>query len=637
MSTLLLAQDTNHTLGSCGKMTAAVMGHEKIVLSKLVNNNNVKGRIAQFSKNEEGWRPPQTFAVGFWANREKSGSTLTLYEDIVSSDSDDDDEYTSKPLSRQPLYQSQQNFSSKVSAFDTRLSYKQIGSAYKVQNTTRAHAKLPEGKSMNKMQYCQEWLKPQHVPPIIGNVGTGNYNRLQSTSKWDARSKLSQSSHPRPNSAPHKTQLHSQKSNELVNLRRSATPNAEQLSDCIYENTRPTSQMSNSSTCSNSQSTTRRASRPTSVGSISSRPPTPTNESWGPPSSPTNVPKSPGRHRKSLQSATSNPTSASLILPSKHSVVRPLTAPVSSQSGGYLRLSAKGDTTRSAARDARKSETWMEMSASTTQLYPVQRSSSADSIQLERPNGQSATYKTEVQINMTSSSRVGMPPVPAPRKVKRAKSNVACSRPQSLYVSPSPVEQDTSRNRQPSGSREYKQKCTSFTGEDEVTTMSNQVESEVTDVNLFNVNEAAIIESKRIVSSSPFISETESRNVRNRQGSSQQEFHKKSYPPEIIPRNLCSSERSNLSRLDVGSCENNIDTDSSNVSSIYDNIHYNNNGEQDVFYKTSVDCDYENIPKSLLVPSKDTTSSWDNLSVTPIEFQTQCAQVCMSAANTVRC
>ena len=124
-TTVLLAQtsqETNSSLGSCGKMTAAFMGHEKIVLNKLVNNNNVKGRIAQFSKNEDGWRPPQTFAVGFWANREKSGSTLTLYEDIVSSDSDDDEDI-GRPLSRLPLYQSQQNFSSKVASFFLKLVY----------------------------------------------------------------------------------------------------------------------------------------------------------------------------------------------------------------------------------------------------------------------------------------------------------------------------------------------------------------------------------------------------------------------------------------------------------------------------------------------------------------------------------
>lgn len=656
MSTSVLL--THHTTSqgsgrdstSCGKMTAAVMGQEKIVLGKLVNNNNVKGRVAQFSKNEDGWRPPQTFAVGFWANREKSGSTLTLYEDIVSSDSEDEE--TSRQSNKIPLYQIQQNFS-RTAAHDMQTSYKQLGSSLNMHPSSRHRStKPPEVKQVNKMQYCQDWLAPQHVQPIIGNVGSGKYNRLQSTSKWDARHKVSQQSAVfnsvgKTTSMVYNSQNVAHKSIEVVNLRKTsghqikpAQQSIGQSIESIYENTRPVSQQSNSSSDSSSQRP-KRSSRPSSVGSVGSRPLTPGNEAQGPSSSPNPVShSSTSSSRKQAQHTRSTPISTNSLLSNQHSIVSPFATAAASSNGSYSRLQSKSTVrgTKS-SKPTRDNSKVLENWSTSSSPYPVQRSNSADSVHMDRSSDVGAKYKTEVLISVNPShGRDGdMPPIPAPRRVKRTKSSTSC-RPQSLQTVA--IDEEAARLRRPSGHHEFKQKFTCFTGDDDViAATANQTESEVTDVNLFNVNEAAIIESKRIVSSSPFIRDnTESRNLRNHQCSQdslQDELRKKQNPPDIIPRNLASSDRSRLSKLDVSravSVNSVVESEEiSNCSPIYDNlINFNNNNREFKVPETG-------SGKSALAPFPSSTrqslsgsgvkSSWDKLSLTPIEFHAQCAQV----------
>lgn len=655
----------------CGsKMTAAVMGREKVVLGNLVNNNNVKGRIAQFSKNGDGWKPPQTFAVGFWANREKSGSTLTLYEDIVSSESEDED--GGKQVSnRLPIYQSQPNFSTRTSAFDYRGSYRPATDRGFANNKTvsnRTHNKPPENKSVNKMQYCQEWLKPQHVQPIIGNVGSKGYSRFQTTSKWDARSKISQpASTTRASSAIgvynsiHQQQGHS--SLDQINLRKntaSCPPANLHSPESLYENVRPLSQQSNSSTESSSHSQTGgRSSRPTSLGS---RPVTPSNELRGPLVSSRNIPASPSSNCKNVMRASlSNPmpTSTNIVLSSKHSVVSPFSTAVPEKTGTYSHLPSKPTAGQSrlsskpTTREPMYPECRVERSTSTVQLYPVQRSSSADSIQFDRSSDKSTSYTSEVQISVQPGIHKrnnGTPPIPAPRRVKRTKSSASSTRPQSLSLL-SPADDEMSRFRRPSGPHEYKQKFTSFTGEDEpdCAMTSAQCDTEITDVSLFNVNEAAILDSKNKVSFSPFKdnNNTQSRNMRNFKfhqsslsSASQPETHSKAYPPEIIPRNAASSEHNKINKSDINSSS--VSADSvmesrarDNGSPIYDNLIQYSHCTDDLSAVNNKHSINSPAPLSLSPPiltqhqTSDNKSSWDSIgSLTPIEFQTQCAQVC---------
>ena len=525
--------ENSAAIESFEKMTAAVIGREKMVLGNLVNNNNVKSRITQFSKSQTGWRPPQTFAVGFWANREKSGSTLTLYEDIVSSDSEDEGERAPPSGSRRSMsgyqYSCQQQLGKRASV-DSRSSYKYAIDTAPISmsnmsnqniNTSASPRLPPENNAVNKMQYCQEWLRPQqphqstaHVP-IIGNVGTANYNRLQSSSKWDARNKLSHTSTTFSSNVKTTTVVNIYNSVQQKTCRSETVLRPTQLyptssfpNQNNNENIRPDSQMSNKSSDS-SHSAGGRRSRPSSVcsvGSAGSRPSTPSNEQRGPPMSPNlrSKPPSPASHRRySSQGSIQSPTHSTA---GRHT----FSQPASYESAERMRrMSGNKQIPPAAERSISHHDS----------PHPVLRSNSADSLQLERsksiptstpgtPGTPSTVYKTEVHINMSSPFSTPkpdhhIPPIPVPRRsVARTKSSVT-PRPHTmhhnmLYSHQEAGTADYQNMRRISTGSLHSQQHNAADSADSETSDSDSDDDALaaTNVNLFNINSAAIVAPK---------------------------------------------------------------------------------------------------------------------------------------------
>lgn len=636
------------------KMTAAVAGREKTVFNNLVNNNNVKGRIAQFSKYGQGWKPPQTFAVGFWANREMSGSTLTLYEDIVSSESEDEDSNGKPTSKRQPSHLSAQQLNKRASV-ESRSSYKHAIDRGAISMST---AKPPENNSVNKMQYCQEWLTPQQQSqrvPVIGNVGTGNYNRLQSTSKWDAHKKLPHASTTFSSSVKTTTIVNiynavqkSQRSEVLKPTQLYPTNTAAQTSG---EFSRMDSRLSD-----NSSHSPGRRSRPSSVcstGSAGSRPPTPSQESRGPLMSPPcrNKPLSPSP----LKKYSCNPMSASMVSSAKQAGGKPVSVSASRSTEEFMHIT-----------QAR--QMYPEVTEDRSESPHVRRSISSDSTQQEKRKSDhtpAVTYKTEVHINVSpfykKPDQQQTTPVPAPRRVARTMS-AASTRPHTVIYN---HESDYQNVRRVSAGSIYShQSASAALSED---SDSEDDVASATNVNLFNVNTAAVVDR-----ASDCEQETEARNIRNleyhqpksAQLSKALSMKKKPYP-EIMPRNTVLPDYVNISPTMSKSDSGNTAMETLPVTSrvhgtatqnyrdsspVYDNlILYNNNDSVDHQH-----CDqniYENVDLSIMGPhgklaamaktcqsaalpsglqnaNEDIHSSWDKLSLTSIEFQTQCAQVC---------
>lgn len=712
-----ISAENSAAIESFEKMTAAVMGREKMVLNNLVNNNNVKSRVTQISKREVGWKPPQTFAVGFWANREKSGSTLTLFDDIVSSDSEDECETAPSSAGgrRTSGYHPSPAQLGKRASVDSRTSYKYamdkgpINMSNLCNHNISATPNLPpENKSVNKMQYCQEWLKPQqqqpHVP-IIGNVGTGNYNRLQSTSKWDARNKLPHASTTFSSSVKTTTVVNIY--NSVQKTRRSETvlrptqlyPTSSFPTQNNNENARPDSQMSNRSSDSSHSSGGRR-SRPSSicsVGSAGSRPTTPSYEQRGPPMSPNlrSKPMSPSATRKySSQSSINSPTHTGRQVVNSPGVI-------SSHEVVAERMRRMSGNRPMPPLPAPT----MERSNSTEFCYPVQRSNSADSIQLDRRASSpspmpSPVYKTEVHLSITSPFSTPkpdhhIPPIPVPRRsVGRTKSSVT-PRPHTMHHNMLYSHQEMAADYQnirriSTGSLHSQQQSAAADSSD-----SDDSDDDVaaTNVNFFNVNAAAVVTPKPAETATELSQDNAAelqknqRNLQHHQPESTQnntasqlssvKAETKKSHPEIAPRgfvestspcadyvniippppdyvnvtpptNIQSSQSDNVNTTPVVPSHPPVATAQTYLresSPIYDNlIPYNNNQTPDHQSGSGV---YENISigsgqssrassvEKECLPLKPPQhlnqglhSSWDNISLSVIEFQTQCAQVC---------
>ena len=497
-------------------MTASVIGREKTILSNLVNNNNVRERIAQFNKNTYNWVPPQTFATGFWANREKSGSTLTLYEDIVSSDSDDEE----PPLSHR--YNPSCNSKSPVGW---------------------GVVQPPQSLTFSGHELCQQWLAPLQSAKAV-------------PSKWDARAVLSTS--------------------------RGATCQQPALTKAA------SSSQESQSVKSEGVTATRRLLSQSSQLSSS-------------------TPNTPAAARKmsghSNQRSSFQPPSPKRISPSNASKPAKVSQQhVVNNSQMYAEHRVDRKSTAADPRTLRRSSSMESIQANSTRAQPTH------------------TYKTEVRLDVQSFySKGGSAPVPAPRRVHRAKSS-ATSRPLSLQADVTPI------NSAPASvPTHYRQKTTHFPSSDNV----EAVEPEVTDVNLFNVNEDAVLitQSSNATQKAcrrPRSPATVTRNLKNLQDKQQQQRYDE--PAEIIPRNS-QSDHNNIEgnsghRYDVG------ETDPF-TKHMYENVFFKKERPAVSINNNTITATDDSVSLPL---HKETARyqqcSWPLSCLSPIEFQTQCAQVC---------
>jgi len=361
----------------------------------LTNNNNVKDRIAMFNKTTD-YRPMETFAVGFWAKRAQSGSTLTLYEDIVSSESEDEET----------------NNSLKPPNIGRASSYKNaISNGRLIANRNTLLPRMEE--EVSKKDLCELWLDP-HSP-----YNSPRTVRKTATSKYDARDQL------KPKSPP--------------SSRKSSDP--KHLTQILIQSQSNAQQRSNVSThCQQ-------------------------NASAG------------------LQRHSSSHRSPALSRRSESSPS--MRVPISQQGswGTQVKDTISNNGVIGSAPDARGSQSTTKLTVNNSSLAdhkPATRSSSAESQKAEQK-----TFKSEFHIRVDPFYHHNKP-MPAPRRVQRAKSTVAATRPTSFQDRAAIFQQPLTAPI--CFGTDFRKRQQSETIADD----SEMGETKFTDVNLFNINSDAI-------------------------------------------------------------------------------------------------------------------------------------------------
>jgi len=525
------------------KLTAAVFGREKLVLNNLASNNNVKGRVAQFSKNSDILRPPQAFAVGFWANREKSGSTLTLYEDIVSSESEDEDHISRSPVCsiggsptedltnivNIPTYCEVKNFSLKSVPPQPKPRASKSRSLRSPTNTTTQPIIGPYGSESNHSQNPQVGSSYTHsfrIPPELPIQSS--FSRFNSLSP----------------------------------------PVMQEDEHSVYENVsfcnialQQSSQWQSSAGLPQCDQQNSRHEYPSYGHSVANR-----TASVPPTTSRRNI--SPTSNFSNNQSYTSQ-TSFSIAKPFPATDMVPRNRVVTSRNRSSCGASLPHSVGRS--------------------YSAVQRASLTDSLHLERHGFSSSLvlqnqpFRNEEQF---VSASVTDAPIPPRRRTKRAKSAVSSQyRPQSLH---SHFVKDRGVDTTYLNSGERYDKVFGDENVDSLSSTSQAVdsnsavdsdsamESDLTDVNLFNINDAAVVSKKCVLS-------TKSQN--SSMQSNAEDTPRKLDSPDFIHRNFWSMDynkqlaagcdlKPNNSKLSTSQTyENNLLRPNNNTSEVNINKH----------------------------------------------------------------